>query len=253
MAEPVRVATRDQVAWITLADPDRRNALGPAVLRHLRGAFADLTVDRSIRAIVIDAEGEHFCAGGDFAVFDVGVAAGRDYVLEVIGCFRIIEHARMPVIAAVQGFALGGGFELAMSCDLVVATDTAQFGLPETGIGAIPGYAIVRLPELIGRQRAKRLMWTGERLGSQEAQALGLVTAVVPADGLAAAAEDLARQVILPPRVAVELVKAAANREIADRSLFESTTAAALMWGTEGIAEGRRAFYERRTPVFPDE
>ncbi|EHB55612.1 Enoyl-CoA hydratase/isomerase [Mycolicibacterium rhodesiae JS60] len=249
----VTVAISDAVGTITLDAPKRRNALGPEMLADLGDAFRTLAADRAVRAVVVTGAGEHFSAGGDISVFDRGVAAGRDYVYDAIGVFRQIEHLRKPVIAAVRGYALGGGFELAMSCDLVVASDSAQFGLPEISVGAVPAFALIRLGELIGRARAKQVAWLGKRLSAAQAYELGLAAEVVADGELDRAAHQMAASFTQLPRVATEVVKAALNREIADRSLFESTTAAAMMWGTEGIAEGRRAFYAKRAPQFPDE
>jgi enoyl-CoA hydratase len=247
------VAVADTVGTITLNAPDRRNALGPDLLAGLSDALRGLAADSSVRAIVLRGEGDHFSAGGDISVFDRGVAAGRDYVYDAIGVCRQIEHLRKPVIATVRGYALGGGFELAMSCDLILAAESAQFGLPEISVGAVPAFALIRLGELVGRTRAKQMAWFAQRLDSSQAHRLGLVVDVVADGEIDQAAHELAASFARLPRVAVEVVKAALNREIADRSLFESTTAAAMIWGTEGIVEGRRAFYAKRAPEFPDE
>jgi enoyl-CoA hydratase/carnithine racemase len=253
MGELTRSAVSGRTAWIKLADPDRRNALTQPLIASIREDFGAMAADPSVRVIVLSAEGDHFCAGGDIGAFDLGVVGGRDYVHDIIGLFRLIEHCRKPVIAAVRGFAFGGGFELAMSCDLIVAGTSAKLSLPEIGVGAIPGYAIVRLPELIGRQRAKHLMWTAERMDAARAAELGLVTSVVVDTELEKTAQALADRVGGAPRVATELIKAAVNCDIADRALFESTTAASLLWGTESIKEGKSAFYEHRPAVFPEE
>lgn len=249
----VEVAVRDRVGVVTLNDPARRNALGPELLDAFHATWSEVERSSDVRAIVVRGAGADFCAGGDISTFDRGVAGGRDYVYDVVGAFRRIEHCRKPVIAAVRGRALGGGFELVMACDLVLASETARFALPELSVGAVPAFALVRLGELIGRARAKDLAWSSRRIGPAEAEQLGLVAAVVPDDALDEAAWRRAGELAGLPRVAAETVKAAINREIADHALFESTTAAAMLWGTEGIAEGRRAFYEKRAPDFPDE
>ncbi|MGA3254761.1 MAG: enoyl-CoA hydratase/isomerase family protein [Mycobacterium sp.] len=258
MAESlVMVEVRDRIGFVTLNDPGRRNALGPDLLASLGAAWAQIEQDRSVRAVVLRATGSDFCAGGDIATFDLGVGGGREYVYETIGAFRRIEHCRKPVVASVRGRALGGGFELAMACDLVVASADARFALPELSVGAVPAFALVRLGEIVGRSRAKQIAWSGRRVDAVEAQGLGLVCTVVDDSlddsALDDATEQQARQLVELPRIAAETVKAAFNREIADRALFESTTTAAMLWGTEGIAEGRRAFYEKRPPRFPDE
>lgn len=249
----VLLDVRDRVAYLTLNDPARRNALGPDLLAELHTAWSAVERDREVRVVVLRAAGTDFCAGGDISTFDRGVAGGRDYVYDTVGAFRRVEHCRKPVLAGVRGRALGGGFELAMAADLIIAADTARFALPELSVGAVPAFALVRLGELIGRSRAKQLAWSGRRLEPAEAERIGLVSQVVAEGDLDATVEVQARALVALPRVAAETVKAAVNREIADHALFESTTAAAMLWGTEGIAEGRRAFYDKRPPNFPDE
>jgi enoyl-CoA hydratase/carnithine racemase len=254
MAESlVIVEIRDRIGFVTLNDPSRRNALGPELLASFAAVWAQIEQDRGVRAIVLRASGSDFCAGGDISTFDLGVGGGRDYVYETIGAFRRIEHCRKPVVASVRGRALGGGFELAMACDLIVASTDARFALPELSVGAVPAFALVRLGEIIGRSRAKQIAWSGRRVDAEEARALGLVCDIVEDTALDAATELQARQLVELPRIAAETVKAAFNREIADRALFESTATAAVMWGTEGMAEGRRAFFAKRPPRFPDE
>jgi enoyl-CoA hydratase/carnithine racemase len=254
MAESlVTVEIRDRIGFVTLNDPGRRNALGPDLLASLGAVWAQMEQDRSVRVVVLRAMGSDFCAGGDISTFDLGVGGGRDYVYETIGAFRRIEHCRKPVVASVRGRALGGGFELAMACDLIVASTEARFALPELSVGAVPAFALVRLGEIVGRSRAKQIAWSGRRIDAAEARDLGLVCDIVDHGALDEATDLHARQLAGLPRIAAEMVKAAFNREIADRALFESTATAAMMWGTEGMAEGRRAFFEKRPPRFPDE
>lgn len=249
----VELEVRDRIGFVTLNDPARRNALGPDLLGAFHSAWTEVERSSEVRVVVLGAAGADFCAGGDISTFDRGVAGGRDYVYETVGAFRRVEHCRKPVLAAVRGRALGGGFELVMACDVVIASDTARFALPELSVGAVPAFALVRLGELVGRSLAKQLAWSGRRIEPAEAERLGLVAEVVPDDALEGVVSQRAWALAALPRVAAETVKAAINREIADHALFESTTAAAMLWGTEGIAEGRRAFYEKRAPVFPDE
>lgn len=235
---------------LRLNDPDARNALTPALLAELRAAVEEAEEDPEARAVVITGDGERFCAGGDIGVMDQGVSGGYRYVREVIGLFRRVEHMSTPVIAAVDGYALGGGMELALSCDLILAAETASFGLPESKLGAVPGYAIVRLPELIGRPRAKELMWSGRRIPAAEALEYGIVLAVHPPAELLDAALELGDRVAAMPRITAEVIKLAANGSIADRTLAETTVSAALFWGTDELAEGLAAFRERRAPQF---
>jgi enoyl-CoA hydratase/carnithine racemase len=252
-AAVIRVRTSDRTTVVELADPKRRNALGPEMVAALSRALTEADTDPAVRAVVLSADGPHFCAGGDIKVFDLDVARGRDYVYATVGLFRQIEQLRKPVIAAVRGYALGGGFELALACDVVIASRSASFGLPELAVGAIPGFALARLSEIAGRGFCKRLAWSQERIGADEAYMRSIVTEVVDDTDLESAALAWAARIGALPRVAAESVKASANREIADRTLFETATSAAVLWGTQGIAEGRQAFFERRPPVFPEE
>jgi enoyl-CoA hydratase/carnithine racemase len=251
--DQVRLSVHDRVGIVTMSDPARRNVLGPDMVSALSAALAELDRDPGVRSIVLRGEGPHFCAGGDITTFERGVAGGRDYVYDVLGVCRLIEHMRRPVIAAVRGYALGGGFELALACDEIVASQTARFGLPELSVGAVPAFALIRLSEITGRSFCKRLAWSQDRLTAAEALERDIVSLVVPDGELDDRVADRAARLAALPRVAAETVKASVNREIADRTLFESATSAAVMWGTQAIAEGRLAFLEKRAPDFPDE
>jgi enoyl-CoA hydratase/carnithine racemase len=242
-----------RVGVISLASPDTLNALNPTMVDLLRSTLRGLDRDPGVGAIVLRGEGKHFCAGGDISTFERALAGGRDYVYDVIGLCRQIEHARRPVIAAVHGYALGGGFELALACDQIIAADSARFAVPELSVGAVPGFALVRLSEVAGRQFAKHLAWSGTRIDATTALARGVVTEVVSEAELQAHALDRAATLAALPRVAAETVKALANAAVADRALLESVTSSALMWGTQGLAEGRAAFFEKRDPSFPAE
>jgi enoyl-CoA hydratase/carnithine racemase len=250
---PLSVERDGRVGVLTMRDEGRRNALGAEMVAQLTDALANLDRDSGIRSVLLRSSGANFCAGGDIRAFDRSVVGGRDYVYDTVNLFRAIEHMRKPVIATVRGYALGGGFELALSCDLIVASDTASFGLPEVSVGAVPAFALVRLAEVAGRAWTKSLAWSARRVTAAEAYQRGVLDRVVPDAELDAESLRLAQDLATLPRVAAEVVKASANRDIADHVLYDSATTAAVMWGTAGIAEGRAAFLERRTPVFPDE
>jgi enoyl-CoA hydratase len=250
---PVRVERVGRVGVATLADPERRNALGPSMVATLAATLAELDRDPQVRSIVLRGEGPHFCAGGDISTFERGVSGGRDYVYDVIGLCRQIEHMRRPVLAAVRGYTLGGGFELALACDQIIASESAMFSLPELSVGAVPAFALVRLTEIAGRSLCKQMAWSGDRINAASALEHRVIASVVPDQELEKRSLAWASDLAALPRVAAETVKALVNSEIADRTLFESATSAAVMWGTKGLAEGRQAFFEKRTPYFPDE
>lgn len=245
---------RDGVALVTLDRREALNALSFALLAQLDDVLAVLDDDEACRAIVITgAGGRAFAAGADI----------RELAGETIESLRAddpfaavdrVGRLRTPTIAAVRGFALGGGAELAMACDMLIAADDAQFGQPELKIGVIPGAGgTQRLARAVGRTRAMELVLTGRRIGAAEAERMGLVTAVVPATEVVTAALDLAGQIAAMPPLAVQAAKAAINATaelpLADGLRFERERFEAL-FGTEDQREGMIAFLEKRPPTW---
>ena len=242
------------VALVTLDRPQVMNALSFALLDELAAALAALDADPACRVIVITGAGERaFAAGVDIREL---AAQTPDSLLER-DPFAVVERIpgmRVPVIAAVRGFALGGGLELALACDLVVASDDAQLGLPELGLGVIPGAGgTQRLSRAVGRARALEVILTGRRLRADEAERLGLVTAVVPAADTLSHALELAARIAAAPPLAVTSAKAAVNAStrlpLVDGIRFERAAFAAL-FGTEDGHEGMTAFLEKRPPAW---
>ena len=242
----------DGVALVTLDQPEALNALSFALLAQLDDILAVLDDDPACRAIVITGTGDRaFAAGADIRE----LAAETPESLHAADPFAVVDRVgrlRTPVIAAVRGFALGGGAELAMACDMLIAGDDAQFGQPEVRIGVIPGAGgTQRLARAIGRTRAMELILTGRRVNAAEADRLGLVTMVVPAAETLARALELAGKVAALPRAAVEAAKAAVNATQAlsldegiryERGRFEA------LFATEDRSEGMIAFLEKRPP-----
>jgi enoyl-CoA hydratase len=242
----------DGVALLTLNRPQVMNALSFALLAALDDALAALDADLGCRAIVITGAGKRaFAAGVDIRE----LAAQTPDSLVGLDPFAVLERIpgmRVPVIAAVRGFALGGGFELALSCDLVVASEDAQLGLPELGLGVIPGAGgTQRLARAIGRARALEVILTGRRILADEAERLGLVAAVVPAPDTVPRALELAAKIAAAPPLAVTSAKAAVNAStrlpLADGIRFERAAFAAL-FATDDMHEGMAAFLEKRPP-----
>ncbi len=244
------------VAIVTI---DRRpvlNALDRATIDQLRAAFLDVRHDRAIRAVVLTGAGEKaFVAGADIHELEpLSPTEAESYALAGQHVFDLIEHLGKPVVAAVNGFALGGGCELAMACTLRVAADSARFGQPEVKLGVIPGFAgTQRLPRLVGKGRALDLLLTGRMIDAQEALAIGLVNRVVPAAELAAAARSLASALAALPPVALRSIVEAVNRglEMAfPEAEFLEATLFGLCFATADMREGTRAFLEKRAAIF---
>jgi enoyl-CoA hydratase len=253
--DEVLVERIGSVAVVTLNRPKVHNALNAGVLRALGDIVATLDADGAINAVVLTGAGEKsFCAGADLDEL-VGLdAPGAKQALAVgQGVMVEIARSRVPIISAVNGIALGGGFELVLATTFPVVSERASFGLPESGLGLIPGYGgTQRLPQLIGRAAAAHLMLTGERLSAERAYQLGLtpVPPVAAADVLARAV-DLARTIAgRGPRAnsaILEALQTAAPRP--DQLAFETSLAGIATGGAEA-AEGIAAFKERRTPKF---
>lgn len=244
------------VLVVTLNRPKVLNALNAATLRELGEAIDAAGVDETVRAIVLTGAGEKsFVAGADInELARQTPVGGRDHARAGQSVFDRIERLGKPVIAAVNGFALGGGCELAMSCTIRLASDAAKFGQPEINLGLIPGYAgSQRLPRLIGRGRAQELLLTGDMIDAQEAWRIGLVNRVVPAVALLDEATKLARTLAAKAPVAVRyILDAVANgldMPFADAENHEATLFG-LVSSTEDMREGTGAFLEKRKAQF---
>ena len=206
-----------------------------------------------MRAVVLTGSGDRsFSAGGDieaFAGLD-GAAARRDFVADCLRTFAAIEECRLPVIAAVNGLALGGGCELALACDMVLAAEHAAFGLPEASVGLVPGFGILRAPSVLGRHTAKFMVLAGERISAQRACELGLVQQVLPAAELVPAALRLGAKIAERAPLAVEVGKRMVNRGVDRGEAGYGVEAVTMLYATRDAAEGIRAFTERREPRF---
>ncbi len=249
----LRVDTDGAVATITMDAPEKLNAMGRSFWPDLRDALSTLEDDGSTRVVVITGAGEKaFSAGGDIASFAQldGPAAKRAFQRDCMRTFCAVEESPLPVVAAVNGYAMGGGCELALACDVVLAADTAVFAMPETAVGLVPGFGVLRAPSVIGRSWTKLMMIGGERVDADTAVRIGLAQKVVPAAELAATARKLAERMAAAAPMAVATGKALVNRGV-DRGEFEHSTAAlTALHGTADAAEGIAAFVEKRSPTF---
>ena len=256
MSDILHVEAAGAVAVITLHRPDALNALNGALLAELSGAVASIAADDGVRAVVLTGAGEKaFAAGADITeLAALTPEAARRLSLGGQALFRAIETLGKPTIAAINGFALGGGCELAMACTIRLAADTAQLGQPEIDLGLLPGYAgTQRLVRLVGRGRALELLLTGRRVNAVEAERIGLVTRVVPAAELRAEATALAERLAGKAPLAMRYILEAVH-EGADLPLDAATRIEATLFGlaaaTSDMREGTRAFLDKRKPDF---
>ena len=247
---------RDGVAVITVNRPDKLNALNAQVISDLGGAIDRVRQLPEIRAAIITGAGpKAFVAGADISEFqNVNGVAARKLSAKGSGIFRSIEKSPKPFIAAVNGFALGGGCELAMACHIRLASENARFGQPEVKLGIPPGYGgTIRLGRLIGKGRALELLTGGGMIDAKEADRIGLVNHVYSADQLMAEAEKLARAILANAPLAVAACIELANLSqtmAMDDALSLETTMFGVLFETADASEGTRAFLEKRPPKF---
>lgn len=253
--ENIKVNIEGSVAIITMNRPKALNALNNQTLDELNAIIDSISADGNILGVIITGEGKGFVAGADIVQMQPYKAEeGRNYAEYAQGTFNKIEALGKPVIAAVNGYALGGGCELSMSCDLRIASDRAIFGQPEVNLGVIPCFGgTQRLPRLIGSGRAKELIFTGRMVKADEAVAIGLVNKVVPAEELLNEAKNMMDTIISKAPMAIKYSKIAINRgadlDLANALELEKDLAA-LTFASEDKDEGMTAFIEKRTPKF---
>jgi len=249
----VKLELDDGIATITISRPKALNALNSAVLDELDSAITQVGENRAARALIITGEGNKaFVAGADIGEMvnltpDEAVAFSR----RGQAVFSAIERLPIPTIAAVNGYALGGGCELALGCDIRIASENARFGQPEVGLGIIPGFGgTVRLPLAIGRSRAAYMILTGRQISAKEAYAMGLVAEIMPSESLLSRAEELARELGAKSYVAVAYAKRILFPD--DEALAREARRFGQCFETGHPKEGMSAFLERRPPKFSD-
>lgn len=252
--ETLTIDVDDRLAVVTITRPEVRNALSRQVLADLRDALAELRDRDDVGLVAVTGAGEKaFVAGADIAQLrHYDLHTGLD--AEMQRTFDAVEAFPKPTIAAVNGFALGGGCELAMACDIRIAAENARFGLPETTLSVLPGAGgTQRLARLVGTGRAIEMILTGRFVDAAEAHAIGLITAVVPAEGLRAELRRLADQILAKGPLAVRLAKLVVRAGMdADQRTGQvvEQLAQALLYTTADKAEGASAFLEKRLPAF---
>ena len=244
------------VAVVTFNRPEVRNALNGETLDALRRVMLELKADEQVRVVILTGAGDKaFIAGADIRELAVQTpTSGREFALAGQHVFDIVEHLGKPTIAAINGYALGGGCELAMACTLRLASDGAKLGQPEISLGIIPGYAgSQRLARLVGKGKAMELLLTGATITAAEAERIGLVNRVIGASELMNEARALAEQLAANAPIATQYILDVVNRGLempfAEAAAYEATLFG-LVAATDDMREGTRAFLEKRKPAF---
>ena len=254
----VVVTRKKGVAVVAINRPDKRNALDAPTRRELVAAFEELRADKSVRVVVITGAGKAFVSGADVQEF-VGKSPVQilDGLIHEPAIIDIVDQFPKPVIASINGYCLGSGNELAMACDIRIASEDARFGQPEVNLGMIPGGgATQRLPRMVGMGRALLLMFTGQILDSTEALRIGLVDFVVPAAQLEARTMVLADVIAGKSPVALAMIKEATRASVRaplDDGIRHEQSLASVIFASKDMQEGLKAFLEKRQPRFTGE
>jgi len=253
----ILVAIQDRIATVTINRPKKLNALNKATIQELHEAFKALDASAEVKVIIVTGSGEKaFVAGADISEFaNFSIEEGKQ--LAVKGqelLFDFVENLSTPVIAAVNGFALGGGLELAMGCHFRIASDNARMGLPEVSLGVIPGYGgTQRLTQLVGKGKAMEMIMTAGMIGAEEAKNAGLVNHVTTQEELISLAEKIASKIIKNSSIAIGAAIKAVNDTYRDgvNGFKTEITQFGACFGTDDFREGTNAFLEKRKPNFP--
>jgi len=254
--ETLKIERRDRIAFVTINRPDKLNALNAQAKSELKELFLDLQKDADVDVVILTGSGEKaFVAGTDIKeLTTLDEPSGRRFSEAGQAVFNLIENLGKPVIAAVNGYALGGGAELALACHIRIASDSAKFGQPEVSLGIIPGYGgTQRLARLVGKGRAMEMILTGEQVDAPEALRIGLVNKVVSLPELMKSAESMAQKIVskgqLAVRSALMAINAADEASLASGQSFEAELFGRCC-ASEDFKEGTSAFLEKRKPAF---
>ena len=255
MYENLKFELRNNIAFITICRPKAMNALNVEVLNELHNAFAEVEKNDEIKSAILTGEGKAFVAGADIAYMNsLDAIEGRNMMIIGHNLMNYMESIEKPIIAAINGFALGGGCELAMACDIRISSEKAKFGQPEVGLGIIPGFGgTQRLPRLVGKSMGKYLIMTAEMISADEAYRIGLVEKIVPAEELMGTAEKVAKNIMSKAPIAIAAAKTAINNgygldlKTASALEIEAFTAP---FASQDKTEGMSAFLEKRSPSF---
>jgi len=247
----VNYEVRGRVAILTLDEPRKLNALTAGIRDGILSGLKKADEDEGVRVAVIGGgDGKAFCAGADIAGMTFDPEGARAFLMEALEAIQAPERARKPVIAAVNGIAFGGGFELAIASDFIIASDRARFAVPEIKLGLLPGFAIVRLQDIVGRAKAKELSILGDPISAQEALLLGLALRVVPHDQLLSETLSFADRIAARPRLAVQMGKSFYNRGLGGDEMRYAIDGLPILLTHDDAREGVAAFLEKREPKF---
>jgi len=250
------VTKEDGIAIITVNRPEALNALNRETIKELREAALELEEDNSVKVLIITGAGDKsFVSGADIKdVKDLDPLGGLELVTNGQKAFALLENLSKPVIAAVNGYCLGGGLELALGCDFIIASEKARFGVPEAKIGVFAGWGgIQRLAKRVGTAWAKQLNMTGEPIDAQTALRINLANQVVPADKLLDETKKIAQSIMSNGPLAVKMIKTLVNEGAdipIDKALALDAKAAGVLFSTQDQKEGMNAFVEKRKPNF---
>lgn len=255
MFETLKYEVKEGIAYVTVNRPKFLNAISTEVLDDLETVFHQINKDPNVRVVILTGEGRAFVAGADISqMLNFTGIEGQEMVRRGSKIMNYIESIDKPVIAAINGYALGGGCELAIACDIRIASEKAQFAQPEAGLGIIPGFGgTQRLPRLIGKGMSKYLIMTGEYINANEALKIGLVEKVVAHEDLIPTCEAIAKTIMSKAPIAIKATKIAINNgimlDVATGVVLESEAFGAPFCSEDRI-EGMKAFLEKRKPKF---
>jgi len=249
------LSLENSILIITINRPERLNALNVSTIEEIRNAFQEALDETAVKGIIITGSGDKaFVAGADIKeIAELNAMNGRKFSENGQEVLQTIENSEKPVIAAVNGFALGGGCELAMACHIRIASDLAKFGQPEVKLGIIPGYGgTQRLSHLVGRGKALELMMTGGMIDAREAKVIGLVNRVVSSEDLMGESKKMMTKILQQAPIAIaNIIRSVNSAENSDENGYQTEANGFLnCCGTEDFAEGTSAFIEKRKPEF---
>lgn len=255
MYQNLKYEIKDSIAYVTVNRPKSLNALSGEVLDDLLAAFTEVEKNPEVKTAILTGEGRAFVAGADISqMVNLTGIEGQELMKKGAKVMDFIEGVSKPVIGAINGFALGGGCELAMACDIRIASEAAKFGQPEVNLGIIPGFGgTQRLPRLVGKGMGKYLIMTAEMIDANEAYRIGLVEKVVPADELISTCEKIAKTIMSKAPIAVKHSKIAVNNGImldVKTGVAYEGEACAAPFCSEDRNEGMKAFLEKRPAKF---
>lgn len=249
----VNYETRGKVALLTLDEPQKLNALSSGIRQGILEGLKQADGDDNIRVAVITGNGDKaFCAGANIGEFEFDPEKARSFLIDAMEVLAAPENTHKIVISAVNGIAYGGGFELAIASDFIIASDRAKFAVPEIKLGLLPGFAIVRLQGIVGRAKAKEMSILGDPISAEEACRLGIALRVVPHAEVVTSALAFAEQIAAKPRLAVRMAKSFYNRGLGGDDMRHAIDGFPFLLMHEDAREGIAAFREKRQPKFGD-